>query len=258
MIQKYAVVALLAVSLSCQNASEHEEAPWISLFNGADLSGWTPKFSGYPVGQNYKNTFSVSDSILHVSYAEYDSFRNEFGHLFSKDMFTHFRLRMDYRFVGDRTPGAADWALRNNGLMILSQSAESMGLDQDFPVSVEFQFLGGNGTDERPTAGVCTPGTHVYMHDTLVTQHCIMSSAKTYHGERWVSVEVAVMPDGNIYHLVEGDTVARYARPEIGGDYLPEGYAGRTGERVSQGYLALQAESHSTDFRNIRIQVISD
>jgi hypothetical protein len=161
---------------------------------------------------------------------------------------------MDYRIVGAQATGGPEWGARNSGVMVLSQSAGSMGLDQDFPVSIEFQFLGGNGVDERPTANICTPGTHVHMHDTLVTTHCIPSSAKTYHGEQWVSIEIGIRSDGNIYHIVEGDTVARYARPVIGGDFLPDGYPIPEGERVSQGHIALQAESHNVDFRNVMIQ----
>jgi hypothetical protein len=252
----YALFLLLfsSVIVGCNTVPKSEETPWVLLFNGTDLTGWTPKFSGYPAGQNFKNTFSVSDSVLHVTYAEYDSFRNEFGHLYTDKQYSNFKLRMDYRIVGAQAPGGPVWGARNSGVMILSQSAQSMGLDQDFPVSVEFQFLGGNEEAERPTGNVCTPGTHVFMHDTLVTTHCIPSSAKTFHGERWVSIEVEVNPDGNIYHIVEGDTVARYARPVIGGDFLPEGYPIKEGERVSQGYIALQAESHNVDFKNIRIQ----
>ena len=58
---------------------------WIQLFNGKDLSGWTPKLSGYALGENYKNTFRVEDGLLKVSYDEYEDFDGEFGHLFLRD-----------------------------------------------------------------------------------------------------------------------------------------------------------------------------
>lgn len=229
---------------------------WISLFNGQDLTGWTPKFSKHPLGTNYKNTFIVKDSAIQANYAEYDTFRKEFGHLFYQNPFTFYRLKMEYRFVGPPTPGAPSWAQRNNGVMIVSQSPESMKVEQDFPLSLEVQYLGGDGTTERPTGNVCTPGLHIYMNDTLVTQHCNSSTSKTYHGDEWVKMEVVVLPDSTIHHLIEGDTVISYRYPTVGGDFLPEGYPVKEGTKVIQGYIALQAESHHTEFRRIMIQEI--
>ena len=71
-----------------------------------------------------------------------------------------------------------------------------MRKDQEFPVSIEVQFLGGNGKDKRPTGNVCTPGTNIVMKDKLITQHCIDSRSKTYHGDEWVTVEVEVHGNG--------------------------------------------------------------
>lgn len=245
------------LQMSCNESVETDQPnAWISLFNGQDLTGWTPKFSNQPLGTNFKNTFTVKDSAILASYAEYDTFRNEFGHLFYKNPFTFYRLRMEYRFVGPPTPGAPAWAQRNNGVMIVAQSPESMKLEQDFPLSLEVQFLGGDGTTERPTGNVCTPGLHIYMHDTLVTQHCNSSSSKTYHGDQWVKMEVAVLPDSTIHHLIEGDTVMSYRYPVIGGDFLPDSYPVKEGTVVVKGYIALQAESHHTEFRRIMIQEI--
>ncbi len=114
----------------------------------------------------------------------------KFGHLFYKTPFSHYRLRIEYRFVGDQCPGGPSWAFRNSGVMIHGQPPESMRKDQEFPVSIEVQFLGGNGRDKRPTANVCTPGTNIVMGGKLITQHCTDSKAKTYHGDQWVTVEV--------------------------------------------------------------------
>jgi hypothetical protein len=240
----------------CTARKEMMESEWVSLFNGRDLSGWIPKISGYPLGENYKHTFIVRDSAIEASYAEYDTFRNEFGHLFYETPFRFYRLKMEYRFIGEPTPGAPEWAQRNNGVMIISQSPQSMGMDQDFPVSIEVQFLGGLGKGNRPTGNLCTPGYHVTVQDTLATEHCMSSSSNTYDGDQWVEIEVAIMPDSTIYHLVEGDTVFIYRKPVIGGDFLPEGYPLNPGTPVIEGYIALQAESHRTAFRNIRIQKI--
>ena len=62
-----------------------------------------------------------------------------------------------------------------------------MTLDQEFPASIEAQMLGGNGSDTRPTANVCSPGTHYVMNDEVITVHCTNSVSETYHGDQWVS-----------------------------------------------------------------------
>jgi hypothetical protein len=248
---------ILLAGCAQERPATSDSTGWISLFNGEDLSGWTPKFSGHPAGMNYRNTFVAENGILRVSYTQYDSFRNEFGHLFHNKPYTHYLLSLDYRFTEPVTPGAPAWAIRNNGIMIFSQSAESMDVDQNFPVSVEVQLLGGTDpATERPTGNLCTPGTHVFMNGGVVTEHCTPSSSGTFYDDRWIHLEVAVLPDGRIYHIVAGDTVFAYSQPVVGGDFLPEDFAMKEGDRLSGGYIAIQAESHPTEFRNIRIKVL--
>lgn len=233
-----------------------DEQEWMSLFNGKDLTGWTPKVRGFPLGENYLKTFRVHDGVLQANYDDYSNFDDRFAHLFYKDSFSYYHLKAEYRTVGDSTiPGAPGWAYRNNGLMLHAQPPETMGLEQDFPISLEMQLLSGNGVDERPTANLCTPGTHVHLADTLFTDHCIQSSSKTYHGDVWVKVEAIVYGDSLVYHLVEGDTVFSYTKPVLGGGvvnghdpmYLVEGTP------ISSGYITIQGESHPTEFRKIEL-----
>lgn len=139
--------------------------------------------------------------------------------------------------------------------MIHSQPAQSMAQDQDFPISIEVQLLGGSGTGERPTANLCTPGTHVVMHDSLVTTHCLNSRSKTYHGNQWVRVEVMVLGDSLIRHIVNGDTVFEYSKPQVGGGVVNnfDPAAKQEGKPLTSGYIALQSESHPIDFRKVEI-----
>ena len=175
----FIVSCMLLISCSTRQNANPDKEEWIQLFNGGDIDEWSIKFRGHELGVNYKNTFKIEDSLLKVRYHEYDSFRGEFGHLFYNQEFSHYRLKAIYRFVEDQVPGGPGWAIRNNGLMLHSQSPESMGLDQDFPISLEMQLLGGNGADPRSTANLCTPGTNVMFADTLFTPHCINSSSGT-------------------------------------------------------------------------------
>jgi Domain of Unknown Function (DUF1080) len=252
-----AILALTAIDARGQDKSTGEG--WIALFNGKDLDGWTPKITGYPLGENYADTFRVEDGVLKVAYDKYPKFEGKFGHLFYKAPFSHYRLRIEYRFVGKQCTGGPGWAFRNSGVMIHGQPPESMRKDQEFPVSIEVQFLGGNGRDKRPTANVCTPGTNIVMGGKLITQHCIDAKAKTYHGDQWVTVEVEAHGNGAIKHIVEGETVIEYEKAQLD----PKDPDGRRlikdGEKmISGGSISLQAESHPIEFRKVEILPLKD
>jgi hypothetical protein len=233
---------------------------WQTLFNGKDLQGWTPKITGYEAGENFANTYRVDNGAIVTAYDGYEQFNNRFGVLFYEKPYSHYRLRLRYRFFGEQARGAESWAWRNSGLMIHSQSPQSMGKDQDFPISLEVQFLGGNGTEERPTGNLCTPGMHVDIDGQQIEEHCIPAKAKTYHGDRWVKAEVLVLGDSLIQHIFEGKAVISYARPVIGGGVVSR-YDPKVkvdGQAVSSGYIALQSESHSIAFKKIQIQELDE
>jgi hypothetical protein len=236
---------LLVLTLSCQPAAEKEE--WISLFNGKDLEGWDIKISGYEVNDHFSNTFRVEDGALMVAYDEYDELRERFGHIFYQQPYSHFKLRLEYRFFGEQAAGAPGWAFRNNGVMFHSQSAESMGFEQHFPISVEAQLLGGDGQGERPTGAVCTPGTNIEVAGERRYEHCTSTfKNKTFHGDDWVKFELVVYGDSLVHHIVEGDIVITYHNIRLEEDGSP----------LKKGYIALQAESHGTVFRNIEIMIL--
>ncbi len=244
------ILCLFLMSMLCGCAIEpagSNDSKWVSLFNGKNLDGWKVKITGYDLNDNYGNTFRVEDGILKVSYENYDKFDGKFGHLFYDETFSHYILRVEYRFVGEQCPGGPGWALRNNGIMVHGQSPESMKKDQDFPDSIEVQLLGGNGTDERSTGNLCTPGTHVVMDGKLITQHCTSSSSKTYHGDQWVTIEVEVHGNSAIKHIVNGEVVLEYEQPQLD-----------NGTMLSEGSISLQAESHPTEFRKVEILLLEE
>jgi len=249
------LVVLSFLSYACESGEKGEKLDgWVSLFNGKDLKDWKIKITGNDLNDNYKNTVKVENGVLKISYAEYDQFDEKFGHIFYKDIFSHYILRVEYRFVGDQVPGGPDWAYRNNGLMLHSQAPESMSKDQEFPVSVEVQLLGGNGTDERSTGNVCTPGTHIVMDGQLITDHCISSNSKTFHGDQWVTVEVEVLGNTVIKHMVNGEIVMEYNNPQFDVEDPDAQKLMKTDDKMlHEGYIALQAESHPTEFRKIEI-----
>lgn len=237
------------------HAEETKQDGWVSLFNGKDLEGWTPKITGHAYGENFANTFRVEDGVLKVSYDGYEKFDGQFGHLFYKEKFSNYRLRVEYRFAGEQVEGGPGWAIRNSGIMFHCESPGGMRKDQEFPVSIEAQMLGGDGRNPRTTANVCTPGTHMTLDGELVTRHCTSSKSKTYAGDRWVTMELEVHGGGVVKHLVEGETVLEYERPQLDEkDADAKRLIPATGALLlREGYIALQSESHPVEFRKVEI-----
>ena len=257
------VLLLLSAGLMACNANSNQTAQvdqepqgeWIQLFNGKDLDDWTVKIAKHELNDNFGNTFRVEDGVMKVSYEGYEDFDQRYGHIFYKDPFSAYKLRLEYRFVGEQALGGEGWAFRNSGAMLHGQSPESMTKDQDFPISIEGQLLGGNGTDDRTTSNLCTPGTNVVMDGELFTPHCVNSNSKTYHGDQWVTAEFIVLGDSVIHHIVEGDTVLTYYQPQIGGGNVSnhDPAMKRDGELIKEGYISLQSESHPIEFRKVEL-----
>jgi hypothetical protein len=229
---------------------------WVQLFNGRDLDGWTPKFSKHDLGENFNDTFRVENGVLAVRYDKWTRFDGEFGHLFYKDPFSYYRLAAEYRFTGDQVAGGPGWARRNNGLMLHSPHPKTMLKDQDFPISIEVQLLGGFGDGKpRTTMNLCTPGSNVVLNGKLHTPHCTSSSSRTYDGDQWVRVEVEVHGDERVRHIIDGQTVLEYTKPQIGGGSVsPVDPAVKVdGTPMTAGYISIQAETAPVEFRKIEL-----
>ena len=250
---------LLSVDLKNQTISNEQLAAdqenWIRLFNGQDLDGWQVKIAGHDLNDNFGNTFRVEDGVMKTAYDQYENFGGQFGHIFYKEPFSHYRLRLEYRFVGEQASGGEGWALRNSGIMVHGQPPESMAKDQDFPISIEIQLLGGNGTDKRTTANLCSPGTHVEIEGELVTQHCVNSQSQTFHGDQWVRLEILVLGDSVIQHMINDKVVMTYNKPQVGGGVVNNYHldAKKDGVILKEGYISLQSESHPVEFRNVEL-----
>jgi hypothetical protein len=257
----------LLFTFACQPSppSPHQEE-WLSLFNGVDLTGWDIKITGRELNDNYLNTVQVQDSMIRIVYDEYEEFGTSYGHIYYQEPFSYYKLRFDYRFTGEQTKGGASWNVRNSGVMLHSQSAESVNFYQEFPVSIELQTLGGLGEGERTTANLCTPGTYAVYRGKEDHTHCIGSDSETYHGDQWVSVEAMVLGDSVVHHIIGKDTVLTFEKPMIDSVFINKNsswdqfgvtdstyWLSRAGQTLKEGYIALQAESHPIDFRNIRL-----
>jgi hypothetical protein len=256
------VTTAIFSSTAClaQQPTSNPDPQWVSLFNGKDINDWVVKIHHHKLNHNFGNTFRVEDSIIKVRYDQYGDFNDQFGHLYYKTPFSYFKLVVEYRFVGKQQKGAPDYTLLNSGIMFHSQDPATMPVEQDWPISIEMQLLAGLGDGKpRPTGNMCSPGTNVVYKGKIAKDHCINSTSKTYEGEQWVRAELIVLGDSLITHIINGDTVLQYSKPQIGGGVVNR-YDPKIkidGKLLSSGFIALQSEGQPVDFRKVEILDLS-
>ena len=238
--------ALAAVCLAVPAAFGQRKADpkdWIQLFNGKNLDGWTPKITGYPTGENFANTFRVENGLMKVSYDGYDEFRNRFGHIFYKDKFSNYRLRVEYRFVGEQVAGGPGWAIRNSGVMFRVDPAANVTYESGPEMQV-LDEAGHADAKSRLTAAGAAYG--LYPAPQGVARGA----------ESWNSARL-VVNGAHVEHWLNGVKIVEY---ELWSDDCERrvqnskfaqwpGYG-----RAKRGHIALQDHGDRVSFRNIRIR----
>ncbi|PKK35621.1 hypothetical protein BWI96_16100 [Siphonobacter sp. SORGH_AS_0500] len=252
-MKRFLVGLFLLLALQSTQAQQKK---WVPLFNGKDIKDWIVKIHHHDVGVNYGNTFRVEDGVIKVRYDQYDKFNEQYGHLYYKTPFSHYHLVVEYRFVDPWRKDAPSYTELNSGVMFHSQDPRTMPKEQDWPISIEMQFLAGLGDGKaRPTGNMCSPGTNIVYKGKLDTRHCIDSDSKTYGKDEWVRAELIVLGDSLIQHIINGKVVLEYSKPQIGGDvanrYDPKQKI--DGKILSSGFIALQSEGQPIDFRKVEI-----
>lgn len=258
--------ALLALavglgSLAVAAAAAPDADGWIPLFNGRDLDGWTVKIAKHPLGVNYADTFRVEDGILKVSYDGYGKFDGQFGHLYTNLPYSHYILRLDYRFTGQPRADAPSWAGRNSGVMIHAASPLSMRVAQEWPVSMEVQFLCVGTKAGRQTGNACTPGTNLEVNGKFTQDHIIDAhDSRLSPMDEWIAAEVEVHGNDLVIHRINDVEVLRYTHPQLD-PRDPDAkrlLAAGAPRQLASGHIALQAESQPVWFRNIRLKVLKE
>jgi hypothetical protein len=261
---RIALAALLATLAACAPKPKVIVAApagnWISLFNGRNLDGWTVKIAGRDAGDNYRNTFRAEDGMLKVSYQQYDKFADGFGSLFYDRPFSHYWIRAEYRFVGAAAAGAPGWTYKNSGLQLHSQSPASMRKDQQFPVSVEFDLVGGWLIGSRPTGDVCHYGTRILLGGMPVKGFCSKLSDLTIRGEEWVTVLAEVDGGKHVKQVVNGSQIVEYTDITLDDSnadaqrLLAQG----AGKALSSGYISVQSNGFPIEFRRLEVLSLDD
>lgn len=253
----FTFIAITIAACHSAHTVQSGKEGWVSLFNGRDINDWMVKVNHHEVGDNFGNTFRVEDGMIKVRYDQYAAYNDQFGHLYYKTPFSYYHLVVEYRFTGEWKKDAPSYTLLNSGIMFHSQDPRTMPKEQDWPISVEFQLLAGLGDGKpRTTGNMCSPGTHIVYNGQLDTRHCINSTSKTYDGDQWVRAELIVLGDSLITHIINGDTVMQYSKPQIGGEVVNnfDPKMKQDGKILSSGYIALQSEGQPIDFRKVEIK----
>jgi Domain of Unknown Function (DUF1080) len=255
-MQKYLFIFFLFCSNAFAQNKNASAQNWQTLFNGKDINDWTVKIFHHETGENFGNNFRVENGIIKVRYDQFDKFNNQYGHLYYKQPFSYYRFKFEYRFVDKWREDAPVYTQLNSGIMFHSQDPKTMPKEQDWPISIEMQLLNGLGDGAaRPTGNMCSPGTDVVFNGKVDPRHCIESSSKTYFGDHWVKGELIVLGDSLITHMIDGENVLQYSKPQMGGGvatgFDPAQFV--PGKLLSSGYIALQSEGQPIDFKNITL-----
>src|SRR5688500_17363903 len=259
MTVKMKLAGLVILLASCTATTRNAQNEWMPIFNGNNLDNWIVKIHHHEPGVNFGNTFHAEDGMIKVRYDEYGDFNDQFGHLYYKQPLSHFHLKLEYRFTGELQKGAPSYTILNSGVMFHSQDPRTMPKEQNWPISVEMQFLAGLDDEKpRPTGNMCSPGTEIVYNGTLYDGHCLNSTSKTYDRDEWVRAELIVLGGSLITHVINGDTVLKYSKPTMGGGVV-RGYDSaiwHPGTPLKSGYIALQSEGQPIDFRNLELKIL--
>ena len=252
-IRSLLIITSTMLIISCQKNDN-----WTPLFNGKNFDGWEIKVKGFDLNHNYRDTYSIEDGVIKVSYDKYDSFDDKDGNIFyTRKKFKDYHLKLEYKFYGDHVRNA-DWSYRNSGVMLHSENPNKIFKDQGVPVSIEAQFLGGleyRADGVKTTLNMCSPGTDVDIDGEIALNHCMRSKSKIYPINEWVGIEIIVYNDSIVHHIIENDTVMTYTNIRYANDeYYSENFKDMIGEPLSEGFIALQSEGHPVKFRNIMIK----
>ena len=213
------------------------------------------KIAGFPLGENFGNTFRVENGIISIRYDQYgDNFNSRFGALYYTKKLSSYRLKVEYRFVGETAPGAPTWGFRDSGVQYDGQEPASIELNHPFPVCLEYNLHGGNGKEDRPTGEICTPGTTVEIKGNINESFCTAPDVKrTFHGDQWVTLEID-SKDGKFIHYVNGEEIMRFENPRYNPKHeYGKKFATDSNPILKDGFISIQSNSHPIDIRKVEI-----
>lgn len=224
---------------------------WVKIFNGQDLTGWSPLIHKSAYKQDPYNTFRA-DPVNHVIKVTYEDYPNGFedrcGLLYYDKLLTNYRVRVTYRFLEPQAPGPVSWGKNNTGLMIFGIDPAKVTGDPEFPPLIEIQLLGANSTGGNTTPNMCVPGGMTMKKSTAECGNNHTGVAPPPAAE-WVTVEAEVH--------VKGDTKV-FQYPNKTTPVITMSGPVYQGKDVVNGYLSLQSESQPLEYKDIELMELPE
>ncbi|MEO7656657.1 MAG: DUF1080 domain-containing protein [Sphingomicrobium sp.] len=236
--------------------------PWVPLFNGRNLDGWTYFQDG--VGRrDLSHAISVENGVLHMLGSSYSGGATPgFGHVATVDEYDNYHLRLQFKF-GERRFEPRLLAKRNSGVLY------HMGpeLDRVYPNCIEFQLEESDVGDAILVNTRCWPGfdaggtpawpTQVGPPQPLevapreprpaIERQRVIKNGDFETRMGWNTIELLAI-GSKAAHLVNGRIVTTLYNiiGQIGRD--------RSYHALSKGRIAVELEGAECFFRNIEIR----
>jgi len=236
---------------------------WQRLFNGVDLEGWTFKQEG--IGSvDLTNVVSVDDETIRFLMGEYDQPLSPPGYIATRDEFSNYHFRFEYRWGTRRWPPRA-LQPRNSGILY------HLGREREgklFPQGVELQLQEGNVGDAIMIDTLAVQGP--LLGGTPLWPNWIPAVTKTYsdpitaggysrqwhrrhfdfaRDDGWNTIDLIAFEDQSV-HLVNGRIVNplfHMRRTSKDGELNP----------LTSGRIALEFEWAEVEFRKVEIRGLS-
>lgn len=213
------ISALLLVTLAT--------AEPVQLFNGRDLTGWTPDVPALDKDSDGPKPFIVRDGTL-------VSLGSPGGHLITTREFANYRLVAEYRFP--KGPG-------NNGILVHCSKPRTLyGM---FPKSIEVQLQSGDAGD------FWCIGEDIQVPDM---------EKRRGPKERWgvdgdKARRIENLTDNSErplgqWNTIEIECLDRHIKVWLNGDLVNDGY----GATANRGKIAVQSEGTEVEFRRIELR----
>lgn len=207
----------------------------IKLFNGKDLKGWRPDVPAADHNKDVKPSFIIRDGNL-------VSMGKPLGHLTTNQVFSNYRLVVEYRFSGKDENG--NIKVGNCGVLVHSSTPRA--LYKMFPQSIEVQMMSGQAGDFWCIEEDITVPDMEKRRPKKENQK--------YGGSEGDARNIKNLTDNSEktpgeWNTMIIDCVGDDIKVWVNGDFVNHG----TDCTASKGQIALQAEGTEVEFRKVEL-----
>lgn len=260
----YRNALLVMVVFTATPAMALEPGKWQELFNGKDLTGWSPLIEKVAPGTDPAGHVVVRDGAIQMYADTPAGTMVPFGTIIHERMFARFHLSLEYAWGKEKFPPRHE-AIRDAGLLyhIVDPVRPGAGI---WPESVECQIQEGDTGDIVPIGtklltwlnpepakapeGQGIPGMlpeEGGVAEDFGKGKYVGRYPEADRLEGWNTVEAIVQADESAVHKINGVIRARLIL-----------MADSKGQPLGSGKLGLQLEGAAIQYRNVRIRELPE